>query len=116
MFNLAEEYPEYFKKPETLPELIAQIDAKEIICLAGHYWDKLCKLIKLSGSGYLNPALILAGSIASDKKKYDRFIEHLERADEIGILEDVINFLGGLTKERDFLYGERPLDDSIFEW
>ena len=116
MFNLAEEYPEYFKKPETLPELIAYIDAKEIICLAGHYWDKLYKRIRLSGSGYLNPPCILAGSIASDKKKYDRFIEHLERADEIGILEDVINFLGRLTKERDFLYGERPLGDWIFEW
>ena len=115
MFNLAEEYPEYFKKPETLPELIAYIDAKEIICPT-HYWLKLCQLIKLSDSGYLNPPLILAGSIASDKKKYDRFIEHLERADEIGILEDVINFLGRLTKERDFLYGERPLGDWIFEW
>jgi len=115
MFHLAEEYPEYFKKPETLPELIAYIDAKEIIC-PSHYWDKLYNRIRLSGSGYLNPPLILAGSIASDKKKYDRFIEHLERADEIGILEDVINFLGRLTKERDFFYGERPLDDSIFEW
>ena len=112
MFDLPEES---FKKPETLSELVAYIEAKEIICPT-HYWVKLCQLIKLSGSGYLNPPLILAGSIASDKKKYDRFIEHLERADEIGILKDVINFLGRLTKERDFLYGERPLDDSIFEW
>ena len=54
MFNLAEEYPEYFKKPETLPELIAYIDAKKIIC-PSHYWDKLYNRIRLSGSGYLNP-------------------------------------------------------------
>ena len=112
MFDLPEES---FKKPETLPELIAYIEAKEIICPT-HCWDKLCKLIKLSGSGYLNPPLILAGSIASDKKKYDRFIEHLERADELGVLGDVINFLGTLTKEEDFDYGERPLGDWIFEW
>ena len=115
MFHLAEEYPEYFKKPETLSELIAYIEAKEIICPT-HYWVKLCQLIKSSGSGYLNPPLILAGSIASDKKKYDRFIEHLERADELGVLGDVINFLGTLTKEEDFDYGERPLGDWIFEW
>ena len=115
MFNLAEEYPEYFKKPETLTELIAYIDARGIIC-PGHYWDKLYNRIRLSGSGYLNPPCILAGSIASDKKKYDRFIEHLERADELGVLEEVINFLGTLTKEEDFDYGERPLGDWIFEW
>jgi hypothetical protein len=115
MFDLAEEYEEYFKKPETLPELIAYIDAREIIC-PGHYWYKLYELIKFPGDGYHNPPCILAGSMASDKKKYDRFIEHLERADEIGVLEDVINFLGRLTKERDFLYGERPLGDWKFEW
>ena len=115
MFNLAEEYPEYFKKPETLPELIAYIEAKEIICPT-HYWDKLCKLIKLSGSGYLNPPLILAGSIASDKKKYDRFIEQLERANDLGILEDVIDFLGECEDESDFHYGSRPIGDWEFEW
>ena len=31
-------------------------------------------------------------------------------------LEEVINFLGTLTKEEDFDYGERPLGDWIFEW
>ena len=112
MFDLPEES---FKKPETLPELIAYIEAKEIICPT-HYWDKLYKLIRFPGDGYHNPPCILAGSIASDKKKYDRFIEHLERADELGVLGDVINFLGTLTKEEDFDYGERPLGDWIFEW
>ena len=112
MFDLPEEL---FKKPETLPELVAYIEAKEIICPT-HYWDKLYNRIRLYGSGYLNPPCILAGSIASDKKKYDRFIEHLERADELGVLEEVINFLGTLTKEEDFDYGERPLGDWIFEW
>ena len=112
MFDLPEES---FKKPETLPELIAYIEAKEIVCPT-HYWDKLYNRIRLYGSGYLNPPCILAGSIASDKKKYDRFMEHLQRADELGVLKDVINYLGRLTREEDFHYSERPLRDWEFVW
>ncbi len=112
MFDLPEES---FKKPETLPELIAYIEGKEIVCPT-HYWDKLYNRIRLSGSDYLNPPLILAGSIASDKKKYDRFMEYLQRADELGVLEDAINYLGRLKREEDFHYSERPLHDGTFAW
>lgn len=49
-------------------------------------------------------------------KNHDRFIEHLERADELGVLGDVINFLGTLTKEEDFDYSDRPLRDWEFVW
>lgn len=110
MFNLPDDSQ---TKPKNLIELIQYIERREIVHPT-RYWYELSKLI--AKYGYVPPPLILAGSIASDKKKYDRFIEQLERANDLGILEDVIDFLGECEDESDFHYSSRPIGDWEFEW
>ena len=78
------------------------------ICPVGICWSNLVKILKENNHNNLeiqNP-LILGGSGASDQEKYDRFMHHLDIANEINLLPIIKSYLDSLNKDS-FLHSER---------
>jgi len=106
--------------PDSLQNLISDLEGKGIVCPLPIPWSKLFDVIKTAkqlkvyslekpSPRLLNP-LILAGWGASDKAKWERFTYHLKEADELGILHLVEEFLAKL-EPREFLVSSTELSD-----
>ena len=88
-------------------EIKRDLKEKGFICPEGTYWSDLVNILKTNNHSNLeiqNP-LILAGSGASDKKKYDRFYHHLDIAKKLNLLPQMKSYLESLDDSY-FLFSE----------
>jgi hypothetical protein len=87
-----------------LNELISELRAQGRICLIPQPWNKLWNMLperRRKGVGYEPPApLILAAwHHTSNLEKHERFLAHLRWADDHEALEQIVDFLSGLSPE-----------------
>ena len=93
--------------PITIESLKNNLKERGWICPEGIYWSDLVKKLKENNHTNLeikNP-LILGGSGASDKEKYDRFMHHLDIADKLNLLPLIKYYLDSLD-DASFLNSE----------
>lgn len=91
----------------TIESLKNNLKERGWICPEGIYWSDLVKKLKENNHTNLeikNP-LILGGSGASDKEKYDRFMHHLDIADKLSLLPQIKYYLDSLD-DASFLNSE----------
>jgi len=102
----------------TIESLKNNLKERGWICPEGIYWSDLVKKLKENNHTNLeikNP-LILGGSGASDKEKYDRFMHHLDIADKLNLLPQIKYYLDSLD-DASFLNSEeiklgKPINNS----
>ena len=96
-------------------KLIASLEERGIFCLMPNRWNKLFLLMEKKVESwcvenkreYQKPPLpcVLHGWYVSDEVKKDRFLTHIEWANEYSNLPLVERFLSE-SKETEFYYGE----------
>lgn len=76
----------------------ATISAKRI-CPQPQKWDQLVRMLPRRGDEPLPPLILAAWWHTSDQQKRERFLDHLQYADEVGALDRVVAFLAALQTD-----------------
>ena len=88
-------------------KLLSYCQEKDRVCPMPHKWNELYKLLPNSGGNGADtnpPApLILAGwNYSNNLEKMHRLKQHIEWADEYGVLEKITEFIYSLKEEEWF--------------
>ena len=88
----------------TLDELIGEIREKERICPNPQPWNRLWFMLpdrRRVGQVHERsaPLILAAWHHTSDAEKRERFLTHLQWANDHGALEKISDFLAGLSSE-----------------
>lgn len=103
--------------PDPIEKYLALLKSQGRSAPAGHYWDRLYRLITKDAGTDSRPALplILGGSIASNEEKQLRLREHLLWAQARGCLPAAFSYLDKVPLEG-WSTGELERWSESFSW